>query len=249
MNACAASSAKFTRRVNGALGLFIAARLVWPQLNPPLSAGIVWLVFSYPVFSAPRPANMVTALRLAIALGAFAAQRDGLLSWQGFILAMILALALDGVDGWLARRTGPTAFGGVFDMECDNAWLAVVWLSLWEVAGDARLIVGFGLLIPAYRIGIVGLRWFLARQAKQAGEIPAARPLLGLPRAKVLFVVVAVLSIAALFALQLVPHELASWLLGAATAGAVACSTASFWPEYRALLWAPTLGKKLEQKA
>src|SRR4051794_31124111 len=61
-------------------------------------------------------ANVVTSLRLllVIALGV------GLHGAPGLVLAaLVLAvLALDGLDGWLARRAGlVSAFGAHFDME------------------------------------------------------------------------------------------------------------------------------------
>ena len=50
------------------------------------------------------------------------------------IVVSTVAMILDGVDGWIARRTGTaTAFGGQFDMELDAflmlALSVLVWLS------------------------------------------------------------------------------------------------------------------------
>ena len=56
------------------------------------------------------------------------------------------ALALDGVDGWAARRQGLTsAFGARFDMETDAALAALLALLALSggVAGPAILILGF----------------------------------------------------------------------------------------------------------
>ena len=49
------------------------------------------------------------------------------------IAVSTVAMILDGVDGWIARRTGTTPFGGRFDMELDAflmlALSALVWRS------------------------------------------------------------------------------------------------------------------------
>lgn len=56
------------------------------------------------------------------------------------------ALTLDGVDGWLARRTGlVSAFGARFDMETDAGLAAVMslWLLVTGTMGPEILILGF----------------------------------------------------------------------------------------------------------
>lgn len=58
---------------------------------------------------------------------------------HGWLMAglALLALALDGVDGWLARRHGEiSAFGARFDMETDAALILVLCLAVL-VAGQA----------------------------------------------------------------------------------------------------------------
>src|SRR5262249_8496256 len=45
----------------------------------------------------------------------------------------IVAVALDGVDGWLARRTRTTsAFGARFDMEIDAAFILALSILAWR---------------------------------------------------------------------------------------------------------------------
>lgn len=57
-----------------------------------------------------------------------------------------LVLALDGVDGWLARRTGlQSGFGARFDVETDAALAAIlaVWLMISGTTGLEVLVLGF----------------------------------------------------------------------------------------------------------
>ena len=57
------------------------------------------------------------------------------------------ALALDGVDGWLARRTRmASAFGARFDMEVDAALILVLSLLAWAYGKAGGWIVASGLL-------------------------------------------------------------------------------------------------------
>ncbi len=76
-------------------------------------------------------ANLVTSLRLGLvlALGLGASAVPGPL-----LGAVVLAIfALDGVDGWLARRRGTASeFGAHFDMEVDALMVLMVELALWE---------------------------------------------------------------------------------------------------------------------
>ncbi|MDR9395576.1 MAG: CDP-alcohol phosphatidyltransferase family protein, partial [Roseovarius sp.] len=66
--------------------------------------------------------NLVTLLRLALATCLVAPLlAGGQADWAVFAVAAV-ALGLDGLDGWLARRQGlVSAFGARFDMEVDAA--------------------------------------------------------------------------------------------------------------------------------
>lgn len=214
--------------MNAALAAFIAINLLFPRPHTALwSAPLLWLAFSWPVLLRPRPADLVTALRLAIALTAFALFSTAIISGLAGAGLFGVALALDGVDGWLARRSGPTAFGALFDMESDNAFLAALWLTTYALGRSQPYgpVLGAGLIIPFYRIALVALR---ARGALVEPNGTRARKLLGLPREKLLFVAVAVLSLAS-FALTLAAATIPAL---AATAVAVVCSTVSFWPDF-----------------
>jgi phosphatidylglycerophosphate synthase len=106
------------------------------------------------------PANQVTLLRAGImALTAAALCLPGgladrpQLAW-GLVALVAAGLALDGVDGWLARRTRlASAFGARFDMEVDAALAAILCL-LAILSGKAGL-----WLIP---LGFLRYAWVLA---------------------------------------------------------------------------------------
>lgn len=93
--------------------------------------------------------NCVTIIRLMLVCTLVAAlidQYEG--SWMVFVVASV-ALSLDGVDGWLARREGYAShFGARFDMEVDS--LLALTLALLGVftAGVGAYVILLGL--PRY---------------------------------------------------------------------------------------------------
>lgn len=99
---------------------------------------------------------VATALVCGFALECATGFRPGdTLAW-GFALLAVGSIAIDGVDGWLARRFGPsTDFGARFDMEVDA--LMILALSLAAVAlGKAG---AWALLIGLMRYGFVAAGW------------------------------------------------------------------------------------------
>lgn len=59
----------------------------------------------------------------------------------------LLALALDGLDGWVARRTGSaSAFGARFDMELDAFFILVLCLCLMTIGKVGAWVVAIGAL-------------------------------------------------------------------------------------------------------
>ncbi|MCC5972896.1 MAG: CDP-alcohol phosphatidyltransferase family protein [Rubellimicrobium sp.] len=83
--------------------------------------------------------NLVTLWRAAM-VGALAAvlvapeALAGPLAWAIVTLAAV-TLALDGLDGWLARSSGLTsAFGARFDMEVDALFALILALAVWMTA-------------------------------------------------------------------------------------------------------------------
>lgn len=103
----------------------------------PLAAGIAFLawgcIFSgwlYFLGGGPRtPADGLTLLRLLILFAAVAL----LVLFHAPLFALILftvSLLLDLVDGLLARRHGETAWGAVYDMEGDQAWVMGIAIGI-----------------------------------------------------------------------------------------------------------------------
>jgi len=78
-------------------------------------------------------ANTITLLRaglVAVIGGLAASPPTASALWSAAALAL-LVLALDGVDGWVARRTGTaSAFGARFDMETDTLLMLILSLML-----------------------------------------------------------------------------------------------------------------------
>jgi phosphatidylglycerophosphate synthase len=95
------------------------------------------------------PANQVTMVRALIvalisaligeaALPAFA---------RAAVAAAAIATVLDGVDGWLARRTGmASAFGARFDMETDALLIQVLAILAWQYGKAGAWVLASGLL-------------------------------------------------------------------------------------------------------
>ncbi|WP_245306347.1 CDP-alcohol phosphatidyltransferase family protein [Roseovarius aestuariivivens] len=107
--------------------------------------------------------NVVTLVRMALAALLFGMlfETESVPSWLVFSIA-VAALALDGVDGFLARRSGLTSdFGARFDMETDAILGAVLatWLLFSGEVGPAILVLGymryvfmlFKLVVPTLR--------------------------------------------------------------------------------------------------
>ena len=83
------------------------------------------------------PANRITLGRAVLviplsALAAFPGSVGGPGVLWGVIGVATTVLILDGVDGWVARRTGTaTSFGARFDMELDAYLMAALTLLVW----------------------------------------------------------------------------------------------------------------------
>ena len=107
-------------------------------------------------------ANAMTLLRAGIAalfaglLGSTAPTSD--LAWLLAALAGV-ALILDGVDGWLARRSGmQSPFGARFDMEVDAFFILILAALVWQFDKAGVWVI----LSGAMRYGFVALGWRLA---------------------------------------------------------------------------------------
>ncbi len=154
-----------------AVGLLAASRLKFGVVFLPRSLllfGIAALLVlrglpAHHPFSTLGPANAVTLARAALV--ALLAGLIGERAPGAPALAVAIALAvivLDGVDGWLARRTRMASrFGARFDMETDAVLVAVLALLAWQfgkvgawvlLSGLMRyLFLAAGALIPLLR--------------------------------------------------------------------------------------------------
>ncbi|MGM0701377.1 MAG: CDP-alcohol phosphatidyltransferase family protein [Pseudomonadota bacterium] len=86
-----------------------------------------------------------------------------------FATASGSALLLDGIDGWVARRTVTTsAFGARFDMELDAAFILVLCLALLAVGKLGVWVLAIGTM--RYAFMLAGWRW-----PWLAAELPESR--------------------------------------------------------------------------
>jgi phosphatidylglycerophosphate synthase len=110
----------------------------------------------------PGPANRVTFLRAALvvpvtALVLHPAHLDAVAVYWLLGLAT-LAVALDGLDGAVARRSGwVTPFGGRFDMELDALLIMVLALLVWQTGQAGAWVLLIGLM--RYLFVAAGWRW------------------------------------------------------------------------------------------
>jgi phosphatidylglycerophosphate synthase len=122
-------------------------------------AAVLWLVTGHHVHGSFGPANHVTAARVvltSIVLGAAVEQPNDTLAWWVIALATI-ACVLDGIDGWLARRTGlHSPFGARFDMEIDALLTLALSVLVWRFEKAGPWILAAGLM----RYAFVTAGWF-----------------------------------------------------------------------------------------
>jgi phosphatidylglycerophosphate synthase len=192
----------------GALGLAMAGYLCGVALVTVLMRR------SYP-YADLGFGNLVTLARLVLTTALLAPLLAP--AAPGAVVGLaLLALALDGVDGWLARRQGRvSSFGARFDMEVDAALGLILALNALVAgsAGPAVLLLG----LPRYAFAAAArTRPWLARPLPER----AGRK------------VVCVVQIGALIALQLpaLPGPAAGAVVGATLA-------ALGWSFGRDVLW------------
>lgn len=140
------TGADYIRRT---LTFFIAAAL--------LAVGRVGAYHPFPHFGA---ANLVTMLRVALVAGL-----AGLIGEPPSrpiaslaVSAVVIVAMLDGVDGWLARRSGQISpFGARFDMEVDAALILVLSILVWLHGKAGPWVIACGLM----RYAFVAAGWLL----------------------------------------------------------------------------------------
>ena len=111
----------------------------------------------FPRFGAANHVTMVRAIVTALAAGLIGEPGSPHLLWSA-IAVVVLGGVLDGVDGWLARRSGMASdFGARFDMETDAALILVLSVLVWEHEKAGAWVLMCGLM----RYAFVAAGWLL----------------------------------------------------------------------------------------
>jgi CDP-diacylglycerol--glycerol-3-phosphate 3-phosphatidyltransferase len=112
---------------------------------------------------APRPlitANQVTVARLLpmplVVYLIYRGEADRDLWWPALLLATVIG-ATDYLDGWLARKQGPTLLGGLLDPIADKVFIALIYLPLADLG-----------YLPAWLVGVMFVREFLVTAMRSA---------------------------------------------------------------------------------
>jgi phosphatidylglycerophosphate synthase len=104
--------------------------------------------------------NVVTLARLVIVAALAAALFAGGVGAWAFVGLAGVALALDGVDGWLARRHGlASSFGARFDMETDAALALVLALHALAIGAAGPVVLVLGVMRYAFVAAAAVLPW------------------------------------------------------------------------------------------
>lgn len=176
----------------------------------------------FPRFGA---ANTVTLLRVSLVAGVagfIAETPSDRIAWLAAGVVTVVAL-LDGVDGWLARRSAQkSAFGARFDMETDAALILILSVLVWHHDKAGGWVLACGLM----RYGFVVAGWILPWMAGPLrstlrGKSVAIGQLVGLGAALLPVVPVPVSTLVAAVTLAVLVWSFAvdiAWLKRQATA-------------------------------
>lgn len=142
-----------------ALALGIAPVLelpLWPASLAVVlvTTGVLWRFHHQDADGRFGLANWVTLFRLNLVslllLAALPGAAGAFPSWALFAVAFV-ALLLDGVDGWLARRRHEASdFGERFDMAADTAFTVILTFCLLAFALVGPWVLVIGMLRPAF---------------------------------------------------------------------------------------------------
>ena len=156
------------------VGLALVARAVLPlgafyPLEAGLAFGLAAILAGRLLHHHPRsrfgPGNRVTMFRaglvaLLAALVAGPVRAD--VAAAGVAVALVVTL-LDGVDGWLARRTDmATPFGARFDMEVDACLILVLAVLAWRFDKAGAWVLLSGLLRYLFVLAGASFEWLRA---------------------------------------------------------------------------------------
>ncbi|MCV0394788.1 MAG: CDP-alcohol phosphatidyltransferase family protein [Rhizobiaceae bacterium] len=191
-----------------ALALWLAAPGVVPATLGLALFGLIGAVVlarvetSHP-FPDFGPANRVTLGRAALAclLATLVVMEAMAIPLLAF-LATVIILMLDGVDGWIARRTGTVSrFGARFDMEVDALLVLILSAAAWLDGKAGIWVLLLGLM--RYAFVLAGAVW-----PALAADLP--------PSGRRKFVCVVQICILAALLLPQVTQPLSAWLALAA---------------------------------
>lgn len=154
----------------GVIGLGLLARswLHTAPMQPLVAAAMFATMMTVAIgamdphhpFARFGPANHVTLVRaglMTLAASLIPGPVGSDVAWVGVCVTAVMA-ALDGLDGWLARRSRMvSAFGARFDMETDALLILVLSLLVWRHQKAAIWVLGCGLM----RYAFVAAGWLL----------------------------------------------------------------------------------------
>lgn len=114
------------------------------------------------------PANAVTVVRLIVSPFLFSLMVNEQASWKVFALWVVLA-GTDGIDGWIARRTGTTRSGAFLDPLADKVLVLGAMCSL--------AVVGRWAWLPVIIIGLreLGISLYRVYWSRQGLAVPARK--------------------------------------------------------------------------
>lgn len=111
----------------------------------------------FPHFGVANYVTLVRAVVVVLAAGFIGQPATTGLLWFVVVVTSVAAV-LDGVDGWLARRSGmSSAFGARFDMETDAALILVLSILVWQYGKAGPWVLLSGLL----RYAFIAAGWVL----------------------------------------------------------------------------------------
>jgi phosphatidylglycerophosphate synthase len=146
----------------------------------------------FPRLGPANHATIVRAMLVALTAGLIDEPVITRIAWTAAIAATIVAI-LDGVDGWLARRSRmASAFGARIDMETDAVLILVLSMLVWHHGKAGGWILLGGLL----RYAFIAAGWMLPWMA---------RPLTPTHRAKTITIIHVVGLIVALAPIVALP--------------------------------------------
>lgn len=154
-----------------AFGVALAVGALDGALTAGLAAAAMAVVLGFVLRQAGRHyphgrfggCNAVTLIRAGAVTGLAALMMGGGTDGWAVLAVAGVALAGDGLDGWLARRSGlSSAFGARFDMEVDAALAAVLAGHLWLSGQTGAEILALGLMRYVFVAGFLPFPWLAA---------------------------------------------------------------------------------------